>query len=439
MAKFFKYNKYGYVITFITIVLIFIIDLFIPLGVAVGSLYVFPLYILFSYKKSKYLIFTSVICLILIILGYFLSPIHIIHSNFLVLANRIISMSIIIISTLILNRNIKLNLENKLIELKFKLLYNNSVNAMVTTDIQTGKIIHINKEALKLFGYKNKEEVDEKFISSNHYEDEETRNVVYDKIIKEEELKDYLVKMKKMNGSFMWVEISAKVFRKEGVIEGIFNNVSNRVVAEMALQKAFKEKDVLLNEIHHRVKNNLQIVWGMLDLQQHKTKNKEIIKILEESKLRIKTIGLLYEEIYKSSDFTNINMKSYIGQLINYLNSIYYRNDKEIRIINEVKNISFNIDISIPLSLIISEIISNSFKYAFQKTNTGSIIIKGVKNNIGKYELILCDDGCGFDKMLVYDTIGIRLIKNLCDQIGADLEIISNINKGTTYKIVLHE
>lgn len=438
--KFLKYKSIARLLVLFLLLLILLIDINVSLGVAVGVLYVFPLYILFGYKESKLLITTSIVSVLLISTGFILSPPKGDEYFTIVIANRIISIFIVLISTGILNRNITLDLKSKQNDLRFKLLYRKSIVAMATTDLKTGDILNINQAAIKLFGYKNKHEAISTFKSENHYEDEEDRNKVLSILDEKKEVKDFLAKLRRLDGTTIWVEISAKVFEHEGVIEGVFYNVTEKVKAKHLLEKTLKEKDVLLNEIHHRVKNNLQIIWGMLDLQQSKSTNAIVKSSLEDSKIRIRTIGLLHENLYNASDYININFSKYIQNLIVYLNSIYYRKDKRISVINKVENINCDFEISIPLSLIVSEILSNAYKHAFVDKKTGIININGDKINDTSYVIIIADNGVGYDVNKVFtSSIGMRLIKSLADQVDAELEVFSEISKGTTYKLTINE
>lgn len=438
--KFLKYKSIARLFVLFLLLLIFLMDISVSLGVAVGVLYVFPLYILFNYKESKLLITTSIVSVLLISVGFVLSPPKEDEYFSIIIANRIISIFIVLISTGILNRNIKLALQSKQNDLRFKLLYKKSIIAMATTDLKTGEIININQAAIDLFGYKNKQEALLTFKSDNHYENIADKQTILTILKEKNEVKDFLVKFKRLDGTIFWVEISAKVFKPESYIECVFYDVKEKVKAKHLLEKTLKEKDVLLNEIHHRVKNNLQIIWGMLDLQQSKSTNAVVKSSLEDSKIRIKTIGLLHENLYNASDYININFSKYIENLIVCLNSIHYRKDKRISVINKVENINYDFEISIPLFLIVSEVISNVYKHAFLDKEAGIININGHKINDTSYVIIIADNGIGYDtSQIFYNSIGMRLIKSLADQIDAELEIFSEINKGTTYKLTINE
>lgn len=436
MVNFYKTNKHISLLSLLLTVSIFFIDLIIPLGVDVGVMYIIPMFLISYHKDLKVLIFSTVLFTSLICLGCYFSSLN--NSNLIyAYSNRGISISVILLALFFFHKFIKVDNERRLTTERFQQLYRKSIAPMVTTNLVDGTVMDINDEALLLFGFNNKEEVVNKVKSVDFYVDKKGREKMLGTLIKDGYIKDYVYKAFDVFGNEFWVESSIKLFKDEGFLEGVFHDVTKRVESEQVLHKALQEKEILLNEIHHRVKNNLQIVWGVLDIQQHRTKNKEVIASLEDSKIRIKTIGLLHENLYKTSDFTNIKFREYIDNLILYMNSIYFNSEKRIQIINKVESFAFSLEKSIPISLIISEIISNSYKHAF-KSDDGIIEINGVKNN-NQYFLTISDNGCGFDIDKEYDSIGLLLIKSLADQIDAAYQNISNKELGTVYKIIINE
>lgn len=437
MLKNCKSTKMYFVPSVIMMALIFILDITVPLGIAIGALYLLPIALIFFSSQTKLLYVFSIVSLLFICVGYFISPPGT-DPQFHIIANRVISIILVVACSYLFLKYIRIDYQRLLNEKRYQKLYENSIAPMITSRLTDGKVMNINNEAVKIFGYKNRNEVINKVLSTQHYVNAADRELMLKEILSKGEIRDFILKMKKLNGSEVWFEVSFKLFKNEGLLEGVFQDITKRIATENILKKALNEKEILLNEIHHRVKNNLQIIWGLLDLQQNKTQNKEVITSLEDSKIRIKTIGLLHEGLYRTEDYASINYKEYIENLITYLNSIFYRVDKKIIIKNEIENVNFNFDVSIPLSLIISEIISNAFKYAFVNTTEGVLTIKGFKNKLNQYQLIISDNGGGFDTSIDYDSVGIRLIKNLSLQIDAELKITSEPTLGTIYQLLIN-
>lgn len=205
------------------------------------------------------------------------------------------------------------------------------------------------------------------------------------------------------------------------------------------LETSLKEKEILLKEIHHRVKNNMQVISGLLDLQADKSKNKAINEFSMKAKNRIRSMALLHEKIYLSKDLTNIEFSDYIEILTNEL--IYsYNIDNNIILKRDIDKVFLNIDTAIPLGLIINELVTNSLKYAFPKNRKGEIYInlKSGKNN--KIILEVGDNGLGLPKNFDInntETLGLELVISLTKQLKGSIKLFRH--NGTKFKIEFAE
>jgi len=205
---------------------------------------------------------------------------------------------------------------------------------------------------------------------------------------------------------------------------------------EEKLKVSLKEKEVLLKEIHHRVKNNMQIVSSMLDLQAKYVNNPELTRVFKDSQSRIRSMALIHEKLYMSDNLAKINFKEYTNTLARNL-YISFRLDKCIEIRTEVENIWFNIDTSIPLGLIINELVSNSLIHAFQDRENGIVTITISKKENDTYHLIVKDDGIGMKNTVNISqskTLGLKLVNALVKQINGDMKIKSD--RGTCFQII---
>lgn len=196
------------------------------------------------------------------------------------------------------------------------------------------------------------------------------------------------------------------------------------------------EIEILLKEVHHRVKNNLQIINSLINLQSSYVNDPKSIELFREIRNRIRTISLIHEKLYKSKDYRNINIKEYINMLVENLISTYsFKKTIELKLDLEVQY--FNLNTIIPLGLMLNEIVSNSFKYAFNEDNSGIIEIKLNKSgNNDEFTLIIGDNGKGYDDALFkteVSTLGIELMKILSEQLNGTIE---KINKPGTYYII---
>ena len=211
-----------------------------------------------------------------------------------------------------------------------------------------------------------------------------------------------------------------------------------KVRDEKELKKSLEEKEVLLREIHHRVKNNMQIISSLLNLQIQFEDLDETINVLKESQGRIKSMSIIHEKLYQSSNISNINFKEYIEKLILDIYYSYGILNGSIESLLDIQDINLNIDTAIPLGLIINELVTNSIKYAFPE-NSGKITIKLVSHD-GQLELTIADNGTGMSEDLILEsskTLGLQLVNSLINQLDGKLEV--ETSHGTKFKIIFHE
>lgn len=222
-----------------------------------------------------------------------------------------------------------------------------------------------------------------------------------------------------------------------GEIVSIYNDVTEQKMAKEKIKKSLDEKEVLLREVHHRVKNNMQIISSLLNLQSGYVGG-EAANILESSKMRVKSMAMVHEKLYNSSSLSRINLADYIQSLVS---DLFYQYDQEgyIKNIIDVEDIEFNIETAIPIGLIINELLSNSLKYAFPNGRKGEIYIslKLIDNN---YKLVIKDNGIGIPEDLDFenlDSLGLQLVNNLVDQLDGYMKI--DKTHGTKFIITFSE
>jgi two-component sensor histidine kinase/ligand-binding sensor domain-containing protein len=196
------------------------------------------------------------------------------------------------------------------------------------------------------------------------------------------------------------------------------------------------ENEILLKEVHHRVKNNLQIINSLINIQSEYVSDERSAELFREIRNRIRTISLVHEKLYKSEDYGNINVKEYIHMLVENLIDTYSINKNiDLKLDLEVQH--FNLNTIIPLGLLLNEIISNSFKYAFEGIEEGVIEITLHKSNIAEeYTIIIGDNGKGFSDELFNSsspTLGLELVRILSSQLNGTIE---KIQKPGTYYIL---
>ncbi|HTX61543.1 MAG TPA: histidine kinase dimerization/phosphoacceptor domain -containing protein [Methanobacterium sp.] len=219
----------------------------------------------------------------------------------------------------------------------------------------------------------------------------------------------------------------------------IVRDVTEQKQAEDKLNKSLKEKDVLLKEIHHRVKNNLQIVSSLLSLQSRYMEDPASIEIFKDSQSRIKSMALIHEKLYQTGDLTKINLSEYVNELVSDLFRSYSVNTFLVEYKIESSEILLDINTAIPCGLIINELVTNSIKHAFPNNASGEIDIK-IKCKKDEFMLKVQDNGLGFPEELDLDeikTLGLQLVTNLTRQLDGTIDL--RRKGGTCFQIKFKE
>jgi PAS domain S-box-containing protein len=220
----------------------------------------------------------------------------------------------------------------------------------------------------------------------------------------------------------------------------VFDDITDRKQHERELEESIKEKEVLLKEVHHRVKNNMQVISSILNLQSSYIDDETALSILRESQDRIKSMSFVHESLYQSKTLSEVNFSEYIKNIASNLFHSYGRPEGGIALQFELEELFLNLDTSIPCGLIINEVVSNSLKYAFEGKEKGIIKIEFSKLSDGKLKLIIGDDGIGLPSNFDIEnaeTLGLQLVTTLVTQVSGELEI--KTNKGTQFSIVFKE
>jgi len=211
-------------------------------------------------------------------------------------------------------------------------------------------------------------------------------------------------------------------------VMGITQDITERKKSAEIIESSLKEKTTLLSEIHHRVKNNLAIVSGLLQLQMNEVKDEKVTTVFEQSINRIISIAMVHELMYKSPNLSSVNVNSYLEMLIPAISASMLDESKNITFKIDIEEYKLNINEAIPLGLLLNELITNSFKYAFNGNEDGEIKIKlsGKGNEI---TILYEDSGVGFDETNDFNTpenLGLNLIHAQLQQLDAEYEVDTN-------------
>jgi len=224
-------------------------------------------------------------------------------------------------------------------------------------------------------------------------------------------------------------------------ILGSTYDITQRKIAEIHIQESLREKEVLLQEIHHRVKNNLQVISSLLDLQSQHIEEQATLELFRQSCSRIRAMALVHETLYKFKDFAKINFTQYIENLTGYLFSIYGVNVENINLELVLNEVALNVDTAIPCGLIINELVSNALKYAFPNKVQATIYIAlHYFDQDNNYLLIVRDNGIGLPpdwESKNVSSIGLKLVEILANQLEGTLQV--NSRCGTEFSLRFRE
>lgn len=307
-----------------------------------------------------------------------------------------------------------------------------------------GVLLDVNHAAVQVTGLSKDEFIGKNFKDLKIFPEDDLNlhKDKYSRLFAGEYVAPYESRIYDRNGKIRWVQTILTVIKKEetpDLVLIINSDIDKRKKDEDKIKASLEEKEILLKEIHHRVKNNLQIISSLLDLQKGYIKdNQPAVNVLTESQNRVLSMAMIHEMIYQSEDLNQINISEYIRSLISNLFHSY-GGQSTITSLLTVEQIYLNIETAIPLGLIITELITNSLKYAFPKDKNGEIAVN-LTNKDGKYELIISDNGVGMPDEINFNTVttlGLRLVKSLSNQLDGKIKI--DKANGTQYNIIFKE
>ena len=324
-------------------------------------------------------------------------------------------------------------------EEKYRLVVEHASEAIVVT--QEGRLKFFNKQALTLTDRPAEELQDMSFLELIHPDDRPLVTARYLKRLKGEEVSNrYIFRVIDKRGQVKWVELHAVVITWEGKAGTLnfLSDVSDRVEVERQIKSTLQEKEVLLREIHHRVKNNMQVVASLLNLQVASEKEPRVVEALRESQSRVNTMALVHEALYRSESMAAIHLDQYVSSLVNRLLALYSPLNSRIETLVEIPpHLTVSIDRAVPCGLVLNELISNAIKYAFNRPIGGRITVTGRLTRPGELELTVADNGVGLPEgreQVKSQTLGLSLVFSLVEeQLEGSVEIARS--GGTTFKL----
>ncbi|MDQ1254176.1 MAG: hypothetical protein QG646_3402, partial [Euryarchaeota archaeon] len=337
---------------------------------------------------------------------------------------------------------------------KLASIVESSHDAILTLSLE-GIISSWNKGAEQIYGYSAEETVGKNasILTPDNLKGEIKKLI--DRIKQEIKIKNYETTTLKKDGTLINVSLTfSPIFGASGkltAISVIARDITERIKAEKSLAKA---EDARKKEIHHRIKNNLQVISSLLDLQADKFNDPKVIEAFRESQSRVISMALIHEELYEGKGTDTLNFSEYIKKLAENLFKTYRLSGKNIHLNMDLEeNLFFDMDTAVPLGIIVNELLSNSLKHAFPCRDKGEIQIKLCREKIeecinsieenknevcksASFILIFSDNGIGIPENLDLedlDSLGLQLVVSLVDQLDGELEL--KRNNGTEFAI----
>jgi PAS domain S-box-containing protein len=327
------------------------------------------------------------------------------------------------------------------IEASYRNAIESSISAGIAVVDLNGKQTYVNDAFCKMVGWR-KEELTGMYPPFIYWPSEyhtEIETAFNETVSGTSSSEGFELKFRKKNNELFDVLVIINPLKDaEGINHGWLasvSDISRLKSVEKEIKNSLSEKEVLLKEIHHRVKNNLQIISSLLNLQLNYIKDKEMQMIFKESQNRVMSMALIHQKLYLSKNQLSIDLQEYINELIQHLMKSY-DTGKHIDVDVKVNNVSLDNDKVVILGLIVNELISNALQYAFPEGKKGSITVHMNRTNSG-ISLIVKDNGKGFPQDINYrrtKSLGLQLVNTLVDQLGGNINLKQN--NGTEFDIL---
>ena len=328
---------------------------------------------------------------------------------------------------------------------------------LITRIDANGKYRYVSPSAPKVLGYTPENMLENNILDLVHPEDLEKLKSSAQKAVHTHAPNEVEYRHKTPSGDYIWIETAGTPIFDENNFKGFVcgsRNINYRKIAEEQIKTSLEEKEVLLKEIHHRVKNNMQIISSLLSLQSRYIKDENYLAVFKEGQNRVKSMAMIHEGLYKSDNLARINFEEYVHNLISGLFSSYGIDKDIIKTKINLDNILLDIDTAIPLGLILNELISNSLKHAYphhslnsknvsftnpaveisnqsnmQFTSSEEITDKInilLSQNEDMLKLIVMDNGIGFPENINFKntkSLGLQLVNTLVSQLNGEIKL----------------
>ncbi len=354
--------------------------------------------------------------------------------------NKLLSLNRILSVEINDRRNMELNLSEK--ERQYRFLAEHTFDLIIHMDAGMNRIF-ASPSSRSVYGYEPDEILEISPFDLTHPDHHNEAQNILEEMVASRQPKQFTYRIIKKDGSVAWIEsvLNPQFESESGNFRGIVvvaRDIQERKTKEMELMENAKQTENLLKEIHHRVKNNFAILVSLISMQMEQSQNEELKRSLVNLQLRIRTMALVHEMLYRSKDFENISVPEYLRSVVAVIAGAY--RNREVDLHFEADEATMNIEIMIPIGLIVNEIVSNVFKHAFPEGAKGNLWIRFKYDKPASYfHLEIRDDGPGIPEAFLNDqvgTMGLQIIHLLCRQIEAQLKISNE--PGASFAISFH-
>lgn len=325
-------------------------------------------------------------------------------------------------------------------ERRFRLLVERAADALFLHDLD-GRLVDVNRQACDSLGYTREELLGMSIMDVAPEVDIGELGRRWMQVTTHGPVTVEGVHRRK-DGAVFPVEVRVGSFEtgEKRYLLALARDITDRKRAEEQIRESLREKEILLKEIHHRVKNNLQVIYSLLNLQSGYIRDPRDKDMIRECQNRVRSMAIIHETLYQSKDLARMDLAKYIRSLAANLFQSYGVNGAAVQLTIRVAEINLALDTAIPCGLIINELISNSLKYAFPRGRTGEIVVDLHPVEDGRLRLTVRDDGVGLPPDLDFrntPSLGLQLVNTLTDQLEGTIEL--SRDRGTEFRITFFD
>ena len=328
----------------------------------------------------------------------------------------------------------------------YEALFNEATDAIFLVDALTLRTVDCNRRAVELYEAESKQaliDIEGHRLQRQPLTPEELSQI--EQIMSQTGSWSQEIEYISLKGKPFWGHLTAKQFTAEDRLINMvwITDITARKTAEAQIRTSLQEKELLLKEVHHRVKNNLHIISNLLDLQSDQITDELLLSVFTDSQNRIQAMALVHEQLYQAQDLDKVEFGDYVYRLINNLTFSYGDRMRSIHPVVDAEPTLINIETAIPCGLLLNELVTNSFKHAFPEGEEGEVHIQLYRDSDQKLNLKIWDNGVGLPPELEWQnstSLGLKLVKILAKQLKAVISFDSlGAGKGTSVRITFSE